>query len=104
MALHSFAPLCRKAYGAGAAAILPLWLQGVGRGARFWRIRRRTQCRRTGIKLSSAGTLATIFGRKHDIHLITPMTKLAILEYPDRSEEHTSELQSQFHLVCRLLL
>src|SRR5438309_4511977 len=28
-------------------------------------------------------------------------------EYPNsssRSEEHTSELQSQFHLVCRLLL
>src|SRR5689334_24816445 len=24
--------------------------------------------------------------------------------YPFRSEEHTSELQSQFHLVCRLLL
>src|SRR5689334_24657649 len=24
--------------------------------------------------------------------------------YIDRSEEHTSELQSQFHLVCRLLL
>src|SRR5689334_23963829 len=23
---------------------------------------------------------------------------------PTRSEEHTSELQSQFHLVCRLLL
>src|SRR5689334_23577494 len=23
--------------------------------------------------------------------------------YVDRSEEHTSELQSQFHLVCRLL-
>src|SRR5689334_24659464 len=23
---------------------------------------------------------------------------------PARSEEHTSELQSQFHLVCRLLL
>src|SRR5438309_3951431 len=28
-------------------------------------------------------------------------TRLAEL---DRSEEHTSELQSQFHLVCRLLL
>src|SRR5438309_11719182 len=26
------------------------------------------------------------------------------LEQPVRSEEHTSELQSQFHLVCRLLL
>src|SRR5689334_24344903 len=24
--------------------------------------------------------------------------------WPERSEEHTSELQSQFHLVCRLLL
>src|SRR5438309_11930684 len=24
--------------------------------------------------------------------------------WPIRSEEHTSELQSQFHLVCRLLL
>src|SRR5689334_24129945 len=24
--------------------------------------------------------------------------------FVDRSEEHTSELQSQFHLVCRLLL
>src|SRR5689334_24267587 len=24
--------------------------------------------------------------------------------FPTRSEEHTSELQSQFHLVCRLLL
>src|SRR2546422_4946292 len=25
-------------------------------------------------------------------------------EYQDRSEEHTSELQSRLHLVCRLLL
>src|SRR5438309_8807543 len=25
-------------------------------------------------------------------------------DVPGRSEEHTSELQSQFHLVCRLLL
>src|SRR5689334_24218704 len=25
-------------------------------------------------------------------------------DHTDRSEEHTSELQSQFHLVCRLLL
>jgi peptide deformylase len=36
-----------------------------------------------GIKLSSGGTLATFFGQKHDIARITPMTKLAILEYPD---------------------
>src|SRR5689334_23951425 len=31
--------------------------------------------------------------------LVHPLQWLA-----DRSEEHTSELQSQFHLVCRLLL
>src|SRR3989338_4925125 len=29
---------------------------------------------------------------------------LAAVEGAIRSEEHTSELQSQFHLVCRLLL
>src|SRR2546429_7893201 len=28
----------------------------------------------------------------------------ALLQYPTRSEEHTSELQSRLHLVCRLLL
>src|SRR5438309_5299681 len=28
----------------------------------------------------------------------------AVLRGVQRSEEHTSELQSQFHLVCRLLL
>jgi peptide deformylase len=38
---------------------------------------------KTGIKLSSGGTLATFFSQKHDIALITPMTKLVILEYPD---------------------
>jgi peptide deformylase len=45
----------------------------------------RVRCSRfkTGIKLSSAGTLATFLSRKHDIALITPMTKLVILEYPD---------------------
>src|SRR5438309_7389106 len=33
------------------------------------------------------------------------MTRVArSAELPPRSEEHTSELQSQFHLVCRLLL
>src|SRR5689334_24506921 len=34
----------------------------------------------------------------------TPLTELSIGTTAERSEEHTSELQSQFHLVCRLLL
>src|SRR5438309_8680378 len=35
-------------------------------------------------------------------HVKRVVTKLTVLFI--RSEEHTSELQSQFHLVCRLLL
>src|SRR5439155_18333902 len=34
-------------------------------------------------------------------HADAPAADLAV---PDRSEEHTSELQSRGHLVCRLLL
>src|SRR5689334_24582166 len=34
-----------------------------------------------------------------DLHSLSELSGFA-----DRSEEHTSELQSQFHLVCRLLL
>src|SRR5258708_24164927 len=36
-------------------------------------------------------------------HALEHAVLLAMLE-PDRSEEHTSELQSPDHLVCRLLL
>src|SRR6267143_998000 len=34
----------------------------------------------------------------------TQTLRLVLADRPARSEEHTSELQSQFHLVCRLLL
>src|SRR2546422_5972600 len=34
----------------------------------------------------------------------TPATRLKDAVPDDRSEEHTSELQSRLHLVCRLLL
>src|SRR5690625_6378070 len=33
-----------------------------------------------------------------------PMDGMGIMEPGERSEEHTSELQSRGHLVCRLLL
>src|SRR5690625_1173365 len=33
-----------------------------------------------------------------------PLTDLSVLGKRERSEEHTSELQSRGHLVCRLLL
>src|SRR5688572_32624752 len=39
------------------------------------------------------------------IHFVTPEAKNNMFPFfPDRSEEHTSELQSQSNLVCRLLL
>src|SRR2546430_8854792 len=34
----------------------------------------------------------------------TPCPQIQMLRLPARSEEHTSELQSQSNLVCRLLL
>src|SRR2546430_9256961 len=37
-------------------------------------------------------------------HMVAAITGLAALLHTSRSEEHTSELQSQSNLVCRLLL
>src|SRR2546422_2374847 len=37
------------------------------------------------------------------IHLVGPRSR-HVTRWADRSEEHTSELQSRLHLVCRLLL
>src|SRR5687767_15582648 len=54
-----------------------------------------------GFRLPQAG-----FGTKRPTTLMDPM-KVDILRPPrppDRSEEHTSELQSLAYLVCRLLL
>src|SRR2546422_1741055 len=38
------------------------------------------------------------------LQLARPFTPLNMIDLPFRSEEHTSELQSRLHLVCRLLL
>src|SRR2546427_2624288 len=40
----------------------------------------------------------------HSIDSVEPIYGLVALDRIDRSEEHTSELQSQSNLVCRLLL
>src|SRR5690606_40691263 len=39
-----------------------------------------------------------------NLSLWTHIVRRRVYEYPDRSEEHTSELQSRENLVCRLLL
>src|SRR2546427_6895308 len=40
----------------------------------------------------------------HCHHDIVETVALVLTQHPGRSEEHTSELQSQSNLVCRLLL
>src|SRR5689334_24406217 len=67
----------------------------------LFRSRQRASCRRG--ERSSPG------GRRHAPRPpnSTPSRFLACrptMPRGNRSEEHTSELQSQFHLVCRLLL
>src|SRR5699024_11978414 len=64
--------------------------------------------RREGIWV--AGALAAESGRQHRQWIQEPLPLTATgtttpdLPAMDRSEEHTSELQSRFDLVCRLLL
>src|SRR5690606_40333119 len=51
---------------------------------------------------SRARTVGDHFYHRHDGKPLA--TILAVLSAPNRSEEHTSELQSRENLVCRLLL
>src|SRR3712207_7805888 len=45
-----------------------------------------------------------ILGAQHDHDLVRQLAELLARVIVDRSEEHTSELQSRQYLVCRLLL
>src|SRR5689334_24639698 len=60
------------------------------------------------VHLNSEAQLAAVLGHEigHVLSLHQERTLQALRRAAelDRSEEHTSELQSQFHLVCRLLL
>src|SRR3989442_9892867 len=51
-------------------------------------------------RCGAAATIATLASPVR----ITPKRWRRATRAPDRSEEHTSELQSRPHLVCRLLL
>src|SRR3989449_267392 len=69
----------------------------------------------TGLDLAAAGQLRVLLGELHDggrmvvlaTHNVDEGAELATdvaFQRRGRSEEHTSELQSRLHLVCRLLL
>src|SRR5438309_9294392 len=62
-------------------------------------------CERIEIDLRSAMHSSRPVSRCQPCGAQLPQSPLRGLQrYVQRSEEHTSELQSQFHLVCRLLL
>src|SRR2546422_5534288 len=50
----------------------------------------------------SCEVAATSFTRKE--RCMSGCSRASLSRHADRSEEHTSELQSRLHLVCRLLL
>src|SRR5258708_20060762 len=55
------------------------------------------------VKDTSLRVPSGISGTVIDVQVFT-RTSITVPEIPDRSEEHTSELQSPDHIVCRLLL
>src|SRR5689334_24199166 len=54
--------------------------------------------------IANAQTLARMAVEETGYGTVEHKTLKNLFCAEDRSEEHTSELQSQFHLVCRLLL
>src|SRR2546429_5984053 len=106
-----------NAHGAAATTLMPApWSSGVA--SRIWSaIHRAPQeaketpsslsasvsCRR----LSCQNTTATAMNSREPgmiAEMENMLAALAAAHNPKRSEEHTSELQSRLHLVCRLLL
>src|SRR5690348_18201011 len=58
-------------------------------------------CAALGLKI---GQTVDHYNAKHDAKPLKEMLKKVYGDDETRSEEHTSELQSPVHLVCRLLL
>src|SRR2546422_5726657 len=72
------------------------------------RLRHRPPSRHDGQADPRDGARADLLLRVRAVHVLVQLRAhregLAVLEADERSEEHTSELQSRLHLVCRLLL
>src|SRR5438552_4453978 len=59
---------------------------------------------RTNVLPASAQTPAARFASQPPFAVVSGSSRLMAASLATRSEEHTSELQSPDHLVCRLLL
>src|SRR5689334_24297937 len=60
------------------------------------------------VRIAKSGReiVVSVHGQDGRFEIALPVESLrrVVSKLASRSEEHTSELQSQFHLVCRLLL
>src|SRR5207253_11343456 len=65
------------------------------RVSRFFRLARTSRCASVASGTRNARAISGV---------VSPPTRLSVNATWARSEEHTSELQSRGHLVCRLLL
>src|SRR2546429_1435635 len=57
-----------------------------------------------GTMRSPFTSIVFAFELTHDANVFLPLLVASVIANGERSEEHTSELQSRLHLVCRLLL
>src|SRR2546422_5227372 len=79
-----------------ASGLLPAGMPFTSSGSRTefaWKYDIKLGCKALRLKATQAHPI-------ENVHL----GKLAVVKASNRSEEHTSELQSRLHLVCRLLL
>src|SRR2546422_4927461 len=84
-------PLSRSVIAAPGAGYATGGGAGGGRGGRAWTL--------------SRGAVRYLGGPGREQTFTFDTLRTTVLqETPTRSEEHTSELQSRLHLVCRLLL
>src|SRR5207249_12258230 len=87
LSLHDALPICASASSVAAAVTSPAW--------RMSRTSFRITKMRSGRRSMNSGQC---------VSATTPITVVTSPPDDRRSEEHTSELQSRFDLVCRLLL
>src|SRR3989449_3001911 len=83
-------------FGVSAAAAVSVAAPAAGAGAAAAPAEEKTEFT---VMLNAVGD-----NKVNVIKAVRELTSLGLKEAKDRSEEHTSELQSRLHLVCRLLL
>src|SRR2546429_1873246 len=85
-------------------AVLVLLLVALGLGLYLWLVEMPAEQKRLQVETT---TKKLVDFKEDDVQgftIISSQGEMAVVRDDGRSEEHTSELQSRLHLVCRLLL